>query len=105
MPIPEFGKHSETWLISILTYMEILTIKDFLSDFGFTVLPLTENIGHRAAIYIEEYALACQLRAGDALVAATAVESNLPLTTSNAKALKIEFLLYFPPKMWLLRRF
>ncbi len=82
-------------LLSILTYMELLqgaknkaqhkTIKDFLSDFGFTVLPLTENIGHRAAIYIEEYALSCRIRAGDALVAATAVENNLSLASSNAK--------------------
>ena len=60
-------------------------IKEFLSDFGFTVLPLTENIGHRAAIYIEEYALSCRIRAGDALVAATAVENNLSLVSSNAK--------------------
>jgi predicted nucleic acid-binding protein len=82
-------------LLSILTYMELLqgaknknqhkTIKDFLSDFGFTILPLSENIGHRAAIYIEEYALSSHLRAGDALVAATAVENNLSLASSNAK--------------------
>ena len=88
-------ERSDTRRLSILTYMELLqgaknkaqhkTIKDFLSDFGFTVLPLTENIGHRAAIYIEEYALVCHLRAGDALVAATAVENNISLTTSNAK--------------------
>ncbi len=88
-------ERSDPRLLSILTYMELLqgarnkaqhkTIKDFLSDFGFTVLPLTENIGHRAAIYIEEYALACHLRAGDALVAATAVENNLSLASSNAK--------------------
>ncbi len=87
--------NSEKRLLSILTYMELLQgakdkvqhkiIKDFLSDFDFTVLPLTENIGHRAAIYIEEYALISNLRAGDALVAATAVENNLPLSTSNAK--------------------
>jgi len=88
-------ERSDPRLLSILTYMELLqgaknktqhkTIKNFLSDFGFTVLPLTENIGHRAAIYIEEYALSCHLRAGDALVAATAVENNLSLASSNAK--------------------
>ena len=88
-------ERSDPRLLSILTYMELLqgannktqhkTIKEFLSDFGFTVLPLTENIGHRAAIYIEEYALSCRIRAGDALVAATAVENNLPLASSNAK--------------------
>lgn len=81
--------------LSIQSYMELLQgainkqqhryIKDFLLEFGFTVLPLTENIGHRAAVYIEEYSLASGLRAGDAIIAATAVENNLPLCTSNIK--------------------
>ncbi|RME29708.1 MAG: hypothetical protein D6800_02445 [Candidatus Zixiibacteriota bacterium] len=46
---------------------------------------MTENIGHRAAVYIEEYALSSGLRAGDSLVAATAVEYGLPLASSNRK--------------------
>jgi len=49
------------------------------------VLPLTENIGHRALIYIEEYALSHHLYAGDAIIAATAVENNMPLVSGNAK--------------------
>lgn len=49
--------------ISIQTYLELLQgaknklhhnyIKDFLIKFEFTLLPFTENIGHRALIYIE----------------------------------------------------
>ena len=61
-------------------------------DFGFrliandhTVLQFTENIGHRACVYVEEYALSNGLRAGDAIVAATATANNLTLVTSNAK--------------------
>lgn len=85
--------------LSVQTYMELLQgaqnrkqhhqTKDFLSTFGFVVLPLTENIGHRAAIYIEEYALASGIRVGDALIAASAVENNLILVSSNVKHFKM----------------
>lgn len=84
--------------LSVQTYMELLQcaqnktqhkyIKNFLSTFGFTVLPLTENIGHRASIYIEEYTLSSALRSGDAIVAATAVENHLILASGNSKHFK-----------------
>jgi predicted nucleic acid-binding protein len=85
----------EERLLSVQTYMELLQCaqnrsqhdytKRFLKDFGFGILPLSENIGHRASVYIEELSLSHGLRAGDALVAATAAENNLTLCTSNAK--------------------
>ena len=85
--------------LSIQTYMELLqgaknknhhkNVKDFLSSFAFEVLPLTENIGHRAAIYVEEYALSSGVRSGDALIASTAVENNMTLVSSNKKHFKI----------------
>jgi hypothetical protein len=88
----------EEKFLSLQTYMELLQcardkkqhkyIKDFLSTFGFVVLPLTENIGHRASIYIEEYTLSSGLRAGDAIIAATAVEQNMVLASSNARHFK-----------------
>jgi predicted nucleic acid-binding protein len=81
--------------ISVLTYMELLQgakekrqhehVLDFLSEYGFRILPLSENIGHRAAIYIEEYSLSHGLRAGDAIMAATATDNNLTLCTSNLR--------------------
>jgi predicted nucleic acid-binding protein len=84
--------------LSVYSYMELLQaaknsqqhhyLKNFLSTFGFLVLPLTEAIGHRALVYIEEYTLAHGLRAGDAIIAATAVESDLTLVSSNAKHFK-----------------
>jgi hypothetical protein len=84
--------------LSILTYMELLqaaenkkqhrVIKDFLKDYGFRILPLTENIGHRASVYIEEYSLSSGLRAGDAIIAATATENNMILATGNGKHFK-----------------
>ncbi len=85
--------------LSIQSYMELLQgaknkihhkyVKDFISEFEFSILPLTENIGHRALIYVEEYALSSNMRAGDAIVAATAVENNMMLVSSNVKHFKV----------------
>ena len=84
--------------LSIYSYMELLQgarnkthhnyVKDFIHTFGLSILPLTENTGHRALIYVEEYALSSNMRAGDALIAATAVENNLTLVSSNVKHFK-----------------
>ena len=88
-------EREEERCISVLTYMELLQgamekrqheqILDFLREFTFQILPLSENIGHRAAIYVEEYSLSHGLRAGDAMVAATATENGLTLCTSNVR--------------------
>ncbi len=64
---------------------EIRLIKDFLGDFGFRTVPLTENIGHRAVIYMEQHALRAGLRMADALIAATAAENDLPLLSGDSR--------------------
>jgi predicted nucleic acid-binding protein len=81
--------------LSVQSYMELLQcasdkrqhrmVRRFISDFGFIVLPLTENIGHRALVYVEEYGLASGMRAGDAIIAATATENGMPLASGNGK--------------------
>jgi len=86
---------AEKRFISIQTYMELLqtarskeqqsVVKAFLKDYDFEILPLTENIGHRAAIYIEQLSMSHGLRAGDAIIAATAAESNIRLMSANKK--------------------
>jgi predicted nucleic acid-binding protein len=85
--------------LSVQTYMELLQcatdkqqqrlVKRFISNFNFSVLPLTENIGHRALVYVEEYGLSSGMRAGDAIIAATASENGMPLMTGNAKHFKV----------------
>jgi predicted nucleic acid-binding protein len=91
-------EQEEERFLSIQSYMELLQgarnkkhherVKSFLTDFNFIVLPLTENIGHRALIYVEEHTLSHHLTAADAIIAATAVENNLVLLSGNAKHFK-----------------
>ncbi|MDY0167006.1 MAG: type II toxin-antitoxin system VapC family toxin [Thermoguttaceae bacterium] len=81
--------------ISLISYMELLqgarnkgeikAIKALLSELQVQLLPLSENIGHRASIYMEEYTLISALSMPDALIAATAIETNSPLLTGNVK--------------------
>ncbi len=85
--------------ISVITYMELVqgardkremtAIASFLADLGIAIVPLTENIGHRASIYMEEHALKDGMAMADALIAATAVERTLTLCTGNAKQFKV----------------
>lgn len=81
--------------ISVVTQMELLRgardkadlkrIKIILEELAFELLPLTENIGHRASLYVERHSLSTGLGVVDALVAATAAENNLTLVTGNTK--------------------
>ncbi len=85
--------------ISIQTYMELLQcaqnkmqqkyIRDFLSDFNFITLSFTQTIGQLASEYIEQYSLSSALRAGDAIIAATAAENRMVLCTANGKHFKV----------------
>jgi hypothetical protein len=84
--------------ISLQTYLELLQCAKnktqqkqamaFIRDMQIQVLPLTENIGHRASIYIEQFSLSHGLRAADGIIAASAVENGQPLCSSNAKHYK-----------------
>jgi predicted nucleic acid-binding protein len=86
---------SQSRCLSVVTYMELLqgardrrevkSIKRFLTDLAFMMTPLSENIGHRASIYMEEYGLKVSMSLADALLAATAVELHETLCTANRK--------------------
>ena len=81
--------------ISLQTYLELvqgakdrrqlLFARRFLGEFRFETLPITESIGNRAAQLVESYALSHGMRAGDALIVATALEHNLALCTANVR--------------------
>jgi predicted nucleic acid-binding protein len=84
--------------LSIQSYMELLQgaknkaeqqyIKDFIYSLDFSILSLSENIGHRALIYVEEYSLSSGMRSADALICATAIEHNVRLVSANTKHFK-----------------
>ena len=81
--------------VSVVSYMELLQgakskseirlIRSFLKDFDFQILPLTENTGHRASVYMEEYCLKVNMCLADAMIAATSVENQLTICTGNRK--------------------
>jgi predicted nucleic acid-binding protein len=88
----------ENRCISIVSYMELLQnaqnkqqqimVKNYIKELDFTILPLSEDIGHRALIYMEEYSLRYGISADDALIAATVIENNQTLVSGNSKHFK-----------------
>ncbi len=64
--LPKPLEDASARMLSIQTYMELLQgaqnkgqhvyIKDFLTEYNFEILSLTENIGHRAAIILKNIA-------------------------------------------------
>jgi len=81
--------------ISAITYLELLqgmrskaelsAVQKSLELRHTERLPVTPAITERAVTLMETLALSHGLQAGDALIAATAVEHNLPLLTANTK--------------------
>lgn len=63
-------------------------IGKFIRELNFEVLPIDENISHRACIYVEEFCLQAFMQMADALIAATTVERGETLCTANYKRYK-----------------
>ena len=84
-----------TLTISAITYLELLqglrnktemnAIQQSLAMRHTQRLPLTPAITERAAALMEAWVLSNGLQLGDALIAATALEHQLPLLTGNVK--------------------
>ncbi len=85
--------------LSTVTYMELVQgmrnkeefrlLRQTIHEHEWEILPLSENISHRATVYIENFALSHGLQLADALIAASAVESGAALLTANAKHYKV----------------
>jgi predicted nucleic acid-binding protein len=81
--------------LSIVSFMELLQgarskqearqVKQSLRQLQFRILNLSEAIGATAAALIEQHALAHGIQMADALIAATAIETDQPLCTANGK--------------------
>ena len=84
--------------LSAVTYMELVQgvrdkselrmLRRTIRLNGWRILPLTEDISHRAVMYVEGYALSDGLRVADALIAASAVQSGAVLMTANSRHYK-----------------
>jgi predicted nucleic acid-binding protein len=64
-------------------------ISRFIRELDFRVLPIDENISHRACIYVEQFYLKASMQMADSLIAATAVEHAATLCSANAKHYKV----------------
>lgn len=64
---------------------ELLAVKKMLDKRSAKLLPVTEAITLRATELMESLTLSHGLQMGDALVAATAIEHQLPVLTANVK--------------------
>lgn len=63
----------------------LLAVKNMLERRSARLLPITEAITLRATELMESLTLSHGLQMGDALIAATAIEHQLPVFTANVK--------------------
>ena len=81
--------------ISAITYMELIQgasnknkarlVERLLQAFNICILELNENISIIARLLMKQHAQSHALTLGDALIAATAIHTNLELVTANAR--------------------
>ena len=83
------------WYISAVSYMELAqgcrnrnelkSVQKAFKSGANDVLPITQNISEMACSLVEKYSLSHSVHLADALIAATAMQHNLPLLSGNSK--------------------
>ncbi|MBI2727862.1 MAG: type II toxin-antitoxin system VapC family toxin [Polaromonas sp.] len=83
------------WYISAVSYMELVqgcrnktelkAIQKAFKSGEEDILPLTQDISSLACTLVEKYSLSHSVYLADALIAATALQHDLPLLTANTK--------------------
>ena len=86
-------EETENIHISAITYMELIQgasnknkarlVERLLQAFNIRIVELNENISIIARLLIKQHAQSHALTLGDALIAATAIQSNFQLITAN----------------------
>lgn len=69
-------------------YEEVKIVRRFIKENFFSVTHPDEKISEKAILLLEKYSLSHGLRTIDALIAATALETNFSLATANFKHYK-----------------
>lgn len=83
------------FFLSVITYMELvqgmrnkkelISLRNALREWDARIIYVTEDISAKAMFLIEQHYLAHSLQLADALIAATAVSTALPVLTGNDK--------------------
>ena len=81
--------------ISVINYLELIQgmkdkkelqiFKKCLKKWSTEIIQINENISNRAMFLMEDYCLSHSMELGDAIIAATALESGEILLTANEK--------------------
>jgi predicted nucleic acid-binding protein len=84
--------------ISVINYMEVIQgmkdkrelklLQKYLRKWSVEIIQINENISTRAMFLVEDYYLSHSLELGDAIIAATTLENQEILLTSNDKHYK-----------------
>ncbi len=86
-------------MLSAVTYMELVqgmrnkaelsSLETTLNTWNATTIPINEDISNQASMLVKQYFHSHSVSLADALIAATALQYQLPLLTANDKHYKM----------------